>query len=81
MNPQRLARTVAALAIAALAAAGCREADLGPATLDPRNDTCRFCRMSVGDMRFAAQVVAPGEEPIFFDDLGCLTHYVKGGDP
>ena len=79
MNTRPRPWRAAALALAAVAAlAGCREAELGPATLDPRNDTCRFCRMSVGDMRFAVQIVAPGEEPVYFDDLGCLTHYVKG---
>lgn len=81
MSNRRLAGALRALALAALAAvAACGQDDLGPATLDPRNDTCRFCRMSVGDMRFAAQIVAPGEEPVFFDDLGCLTHFVEGSD-
>lgn len=79
MNARPSIRCVAALAaIAWLAAAGCGPDAPGPAPLDPRNDACRFCRMSVGDMRFAVQIVAPGEEPVFFDDLGCLTHYVKG---
>lgn len=72
-------KLMAVLALAATTAtAGCGPGELGPAPLDPRNETCRFCRMSVGDMRFAAQIVAPGEEPVFFDDLGCLTHFVQG---
>ncbi len=82
MTARPLARALRAAALAALAAvAACGADDVGPATLDPDNDTCRFCRMSVGDRRFAAQIVAPGEEPVFFDDLGCLTHFVTGGDP
>jgi copper chaperone NosL len=28
--------------------------------------------MVVSDARFAAQLVAPSEEPRFFDDIGCL---------
>ena len=40
------------------------------ATTRAASAACR-CR----DTRFAAQLVAPGEEPVFFDDLGCLTHY------
>jgi copper chaperone NosL len=35
--------------------------------------------MTVSDARFAAQVVSPGELPRFFDDLGCLAAFVKGG--
>jgi copper chaperone NosL len=32
--------------------------------------------MAVSSPRFAAQIVAPGEEPLFFDDLGCLVTYL-----
>jgi copper chaperone NosL len=32
--------------------------------------------MAVSDRRFAGQIVAPGEEPAFFDDLGCLREYL-----
>lgn len=82
MKP-RCFRMPASLAVAAalLAAIACRPASEGPATLDARHDACRFCRMTVSDMRFAAQIAAPGEEAVFFDDLGCLTHYLTGGDP
>lgn len=33
--------------------------------------------MAVSDRRFAAQIVAPGEEALFFDDLGCLRDYLS----
>jgi len=32
--------------------------------------------MPVSDARLAAQIVAPGEEPGFFDDIGCLRDYL-----
>jgi copper chaperone NosL len=32
--------------------------------------------MAVSDARFAAQLMAPGEEPLFFDDLGCLRDHL-----
>jgi copper chaperone NosL len=32
--------------------------------------------MAVSSPTFAAQIVAPGEEPLFFDDLGCLVTYL-----
>jgi copper chaperone NosL len=32
--------------------------------------------MAVSDPRFAAQLVAPSEEPRFFDDIGCLRDYL-----
>lgn len=33
--------------------------------------------MAVSDVHFAAQVVATGEEPRFFDDIGCLANWLK----
>jgi copper chaperone NosL len=33
--------------------------------------------MVVSDPHFAAQLIAPGEEPRFFDDIGCLASYLK----
>ena len=33
---------------------------------------CASCRMMISDLAHAAQAVAPGEEPRFYDDRGCL---------
>ena len=44
----------------------------------PRTTPCGYCRMIVSDQRFASQIVAPYEEPRFFDDLGCLARYLTG---
>jgi copper chaperone NosL len=41
------------------------------------SDSCAFCRMTVSDLRVAAQVVAPGEDPRVFDDIGCLVNGLK----
>jgi copper chaperone NosL len=66
-----------AVAVAAVLAA-CSRANPEPAPLDTRNEACAHCRMVVSDARFAAQIVAPGEEPRFFDDLGCLRDWLRG---
>lgn len=42
-----------------------------------QSDACTFCRMAVSDTHFAAEVVARGEEPRFFDDIGCLAGWLK----
>ncbi len=67
---------VPALLACALGFAACRPGALGPAELDTRNDACASCRMPVSDARLASQLVAPGELPRFFDDLGCLRDFV-----
>jgi copper chaperone NosL len=68
-----------ALAAAALAlfVSSCETGVARPAALDTRHDACAECRMAVSARRFAAQLLAPGEEPRFFDDLGCLAAYLR----
>jgi len=60
-----------------LVLAGCESGSLPPVTLDERGDTCAFCRMAVSAAGVAAELVAPGEDPRFFDDIGCLASFLK----
>src|SRR5262249_51425575 len=62
--------------MALLLATACAGPKVLPARLDAKNDTCSACRMPVSDPRLAAELVAPGEEPLFFDDIGCLRDYL-----
>ena len=72
----------AALLVAALLASGsCAGTAPAPAALDPTTELCASCRMPVSDPRLAAQIVAPGEEPRFFDDIGCLRDSLAGNHP
>jgi copper chaperone NosL len=71
----QVARLLGLAAAAGLVA--CSSGPPGPAALDTRNDSCQSCRMTVSNPRFAAQLVAPGEEPRFFDDIGCLATYLR----
>jgi copper chaperone NosL len=61
----------------ALLLAACAQTAPRPAALDTKNEQCASCRMAVSDARFAAQLVAPSEEPRFFDDVGCFRDYLK----
>lgn len=70
-----MSRTLALLAAAVLCA-GCAGREPAPAELDTGDELCASCRMPVSDPRLAAQIAAPGEEPRFFDDLGCLADEV-----
>jgi len=54
----------------------CSQAVPKPAVLDVAHDACSTCKMIVSDARMASQVVAPYEEPRFFDDLNCLTAFL-----
>jgi copper chaperone NosL len=68
---------LAAALLAATFLPSCSEAPAGPAELDTKHEQCAFCRMGVSDRRFAAQVTAPGAQPKFFDDAGCLRDWLK----
>jgi copper chaperone NosL len=59
--------------------AGCARGPALPVQPDTKHDACGWCRMAVSDLRFAAQLVAPNEEPRFFDDIGCLATFLKAG--
>lgn len=74
--PRRAPAALARAAALALALCACRGGPATPAAVDTRNDACAFCRMAVSSVRFAAQLAAPGEEPRFFDDVGCLAGYL-----
>jgi copper chaperone NosL len=75
----RSARGASALVLLGALASACGGAAPEPAALDTRNEQCASCRMAVSDARFASQLVAPGELPRFFDDMGCLADYLKAG--
>jgi len=58
--------------------AACASGPPAPAALDTKNESCAWCRMAISEARFAGQIVAPSEEAQFFDDIGCLAHFVAG---
>ncbi len=64
------------LLLALCVALGCAGGMPAPEDLDLHNDSCAWCRMAISDHRLAAQLVAPNEEPKFFDEIGCLRDYL-----
>jgi len=64
--------------------AGCGGAG-GPQPVAVGQEACAFCRMTISQPDFASQIVAPGELPRFFDDLGCLHQFLaatpRGTEP
>jgi len=78
-TPRRPTRTVLLGVTTLLAVVSCGGGAPEPAALDTRNEQCASCRMAVSSAVFASQLVAPGELPRFFDDLGCLGDFLKAG--
>lgn len=64
------------LLLACLTLNACTAAALGPADVRVGEDACAHCRMIIISLATAAQVAAPGAEPLLFDELGCLRDYL-----
>ena len=62
---------VAILATLILTFGACRENGARAVPIET-GTACAFCRMAIADAHLAAEVVAPGEEPRQYDDIGCL---------
>ncbi len=67
--------TLLALALVTSCAAGPARA-IEPAL---GQDACGHCRMTIVSRATAAQIVRPGDEPVFFDDLACLRDFLLDG--
>jgi copper chaperone NosL len=65
------------MALAMALSSACVSGPTDPAPLTVGTESCAQCRMAVSNQAFAAQLVAPGEEPLFFDDIGCLSEYLS----
>lgn len=65
------------VALVALAVSSCAGAPPRPVAIDTVNDVCAHCRMVISTPSTAAQLLAPGEVPRLFDDLGCLQGFLE----
>ena len=63
--------------IATLMLAACATGRPAPGNIRLGEDACAHCRMTIISLATAAQVVAPGAEPLLFDELGCLRDYLS----
>ena len=68
---------VVAVSVAALTVlANCQKRTVGPVPLEA-NDMCSFCRMSILEKRYAAELIDSEGQAFKFDDLGCLANFIK----
>lgn len=55
-----------------LLSSGCASRSLAPESLPVDHVECASCRMIVSTAEGSGQIVSAGEEPRFYDDVGCL---------
>lgn len=61
---------------ACLFVASCAGGSARPVAIALGQEPCAQCRMVIVSQATAAQIAAPGEEPRFFDEIGCLRDYL-----
>jgi copper chaperone NosL len=65
------------LAAGVLLTAGCAGSGTpGPVAIDLGQDACSHCRMAIVSTATGAEIIAAGEEPRLFDDIGCLRDFL-----
>jgi copper chaperone NosL len=60
--------------------AACNAPSLAPVNITP-DDLCAHCKMAISEKRYAAELLDHEGEAVKFDDLGCLSNYVKERQP
>src|SRR5690242_7074487 len=56
--------------------AQCQRGATEPVAIHP-NDMCTFCRMSISEKRYAAELIDEDGEVFKFDDIGCMANFIK----
>lgn len=64
--------------LAALLPAGCQKGALEPVAIE-REDMCSFCRMAISEKRYAAEFIDNEGEAFKFDDITCMTSFMREG--
>jgi len=70
-------KTVAAIILLSITFASC---NAGPDAIKPGVDNCYFCKMTVTDNKFGAELVTTKGKIYKFDDVHCILSYLKTKD-
>ena len=54
----------------------CQQRAVEPVAIET-NDMCSFCRMSISEKRYAAELIDDDGRVFKFDDIGCMANFIK----
>lgn len=69
-------KTFLVVAILVLLLASCQSRTLEPVAIEA-NEMCSFCRMSISEKRYAAELIDNDRQVFKFDDIGCLGNFMR----
>lgn len=68
---------IVACGIAALVVlTSCQKRAVEPVAIEA-NEMCSFCRMSISEKRYAAELIDSDGQAYKFDDIGCMANFIK----
>lgn len=74
-------RKAAGISTAILSAALLSCGTGGPEAIRLNIDGCDFCRMTISDGKYGAEIVTPKGRTYLFDDLSCMLAYIRENEP
>jgi copper chaperone NosL len=70
----------AATALASLLIFGLMSCNSGPQPINLGQDACSFCKMSIADKRFGAEIITNKGKVFKFDDMHCIAGFIKSNE-
>lgn len=69
--------TVSSVAVVVLLSLGMASCNRGPQPIRVGEDACNFCKMSIADSRFGAEIITKKGKVFKFDDIHCILAFRK----
>ena len=67
---------IAAILATLVVVANCQKTAIQPVAIEA-NDMCSFCRMSISEKRYAAELIDSDGQASKFDDIGCMANFIN----
>jgi copper chaperone NosL len=73
-------QTPVTLVVALVSVVSFSSCNSGPEPIRFGKDNCQFCKMTISDVRFTAELISTKGKVFKFDDAHCLISYLRSGD-
>ena len=72
--------TTVALICSLFLIANCQRQSIAPVALAPE-DMCSYCKMTISEKQYAAELIDSEGQAFKFDDIGCMANFIKKNTP
>lgn len=79
MKKRKMKSNTSGLAMILIAVSFLLSCNTDPQQINYGKDACAFCKMSIVDQKFSAQCMSKKGKAFKFDDIHCLTSFLKNG--